>query len=145
MMCDIMIAGDEAKFGQPEITLGTIPGCGGTQRLVRAIGKSKAMHLCLTGEMIDAEEALNSGLVAKVVPKEDLMDEAIQMGEKIASFSKPAAMMCKEAVNAAFEVSLSEGLRWERRLFHSTFGTNDQKIGMEAFAARVKNPAWTDS
>ena len=143
MMCDVIIAGDGAKFGQPEITLGTIPGCGGTQRLVRAVGKSKAMEMCLTGVMIDAEEALDCGLVARVYPANDLEAEAEKMAAKMASFSKPAAAMTKEAINAAFEVSLAEGVRWERRLFHSTFATKDQKAGMAAFLAKEK-ATWSD-
>ncbi len=138
MMCDIIIAADSAKFGQPEITLGTIPGAGGTQRLTRAIGKAKAMEMCLTGRMMDAEEAERSGLVARVVPAATLMDEAMKTAEKIASFSIPAAMMVKEAVNYAYETSLTDGLRFERRLFHASFATADQKEGMAAFAEKRK-------
>jgi len=139
MMCDFIIAADSAKFSQPEITIGTIPGAGGTQRLTRAVGKAKAMELCLTGRMMDAEEAERAGLVARVVPAADLMAEAMKTAEKIAGFSPIAAMMAKEAVNAAFETTLSEGMRFERRLFHSSFATEDQKEGMAAFAE--KRPA----
>ncbi|OQR85833.1 enoyl-CoA hydratase, mitochondrial precursor, partial [Achlya hypogyna] len=133
MMCDFIIAGDKAKFGQPEIKLGTIPGAGGTQRLVRAIGKSKAMHLVLTGDMIDAHQAERDGLVAKVVPADKLMEEAIAIANKIAGYSQPITRMAKEAVNASFEMSLQEGLKYEGRLFYSTFATHDQKEGMDAF------------
>ena len=138
MMCDIMYASDKAKFGQPEITLGTIPGCGGTQRLTRAIGKSRAMDLCLTGDMIDAEEALRSGLVARVFPHDQLMEETMKNAAKIAAFSKPASMMAKEAVNAAYEMTLEEACNYERRLFHSSFATKDQKEGMAAFVEKRK-------
>lgn len=142
MMCDIMIASESAKFGQPEITLGVIPGCGGTQRLIRAIGKSKAMEMCLTGNMIDAAQAERDGLVAKVVPDDDLVPTALKMAEKIASFSRPAVAMCKETINAAYELNLTEGCRFERRIFHSMFSLDDQKEGMGAFAE--KRPAnWT--
>ena len=141
MMCDIMLAGDKARFGQPEITLGTIPGCGGTQRLIRAVGKSKAMEMCLTGNMMDAEEAHSRGLVARVFPADELVDEALAMAAKIASFSRPVTQMCKEAVNASFEMSLAEGVRFERRVFHSTFSTADQKEGMGAFVGKRK-PEW---
>ncbi|GMI07304.1 hypothetical protein TrRE_jg9755 [Triparma retinervis] len=133
MMCDIMIAGDSAKFGQPEINLGVIPGCGGTQRLVRAVGKSKAMEMCLTGNMIGAEQAERDGLVCRVVPADGLVDEAVKMGAKIASKSQVAAKMAKETVNAAYELNLAEGLRFERRMFHALFATEDQKEGMKAF------------
>jgi enoyl-CoA hydratase/carnithine racemase len=136
MMCDIIIAGDKAKFGQPEIQLGTIPGCGGTQRLVRAIGKSKAMEMVLTGRTMSATEAEQSGLVCRVVPAGELVQQALDMGEKIASFSQPVTAMAKEAVNAAFELTLAEGVRWERRLFHATFATHDRKEGMAAFVAK---------
>jgi len=115
MMCDIMIAGDKAKFGQPEINLGVIPGCGGTQRLIRAVGKAKAMEMCLTGNMIGAEQAERDGLVCRVVPADELLDEAVKMGSKIASKSQIAAKMAKETVNAAYELNLAEGLRFERR------------------------------
>jgi enoyl-CoA hydratase len=136
MMCDVIIAAETAKFGQPEITIGTIPGAGGTQRLTRALGKAKAMDLVLTGRMMDAAEAERSGLVARIVPAEKLMEEALAVAAKIASFSLPATLMAKEAVNRAFETSLAEGLKFERRLFHSTFGTADQKEGMSAFAEK---------
>ena len=139
MMCDIIVASDTAKFGQPEITLGTIPGIGGTQRLTRAIGKSKAMDLCLTGRMMDAREAESCGLVARVVPAAELLDTAMAAAEKIAGFSLPATMMVKEAVNRAFETSLAEGLRFERRQFHSAFALDDQSEGMAAFVE--KRPA----
>jgi len=142
MMCDIMIASESAKFGQPEITLGVIPGCGGTQRLVKAIGKSKAMEMCLTGNMIDAHQAERDGLVCRVVADGTVVDEALKMSDKIASFSMPACMMVKETVNAAYELNLEEGLRFERRLFHSMFSLKDQKEGMSAFAEKRK-PTWT--
>eukprot|EP00560_Eucampia_antarctica_P006965 CAMPEP_0197826512 /NCGR_PEP_ID=MMETSP1437-20131217/3461_1 /TAXON_ID=49252 ORGANISM="Eucampia antarctica, Strain CCMP1452" /NCGR_SAMPLE_ID=MMETSP1437 /ASSEMBLY_ACC=CAM_ASM_001096 /LENGTH=318 /DNA_ID=CAMNT_0043426985 /DNA_START=67 /DNA_END=1023 /DNA_ORIENTATION=+ len=138
MMCDIIIAGDTAKFGQPEIKLGVIPGAGGTQRLVRAIGKSKAMEMVLTGNTIDAERAERDGLVSKVVASESLIDEAVKMGYVIASKSQISIMMAKEAINAADEMTLNEGLRFERRLFHSLFATNDQKEGMSAFLNKRK-------
>eukprot|EP00941_MAST-03F_sp_MAST-3F-sp1_P006549 g6549.t1 len=144
MMCDIIYAGDGAKFGQPEITLGTIPGCGGTQRLIKAVGKSKAMEICLGGGMLTAEEAVAAGLASKVFPAADLLPETLKLAGKIARFSKPVAAMCKEAINASYEMSLSEGLRFERRLFHSTFGTEDQKIGMRAFSNKEKNPTFVD-
>ena len=139
MMCDFIIAADSAKFSQPEITIGTIPGAGGTQRLTRAIGKAKAMELCLTGRMMDAAEAESAGLVARIVPAARLLEETFATADKIAGFSQPVVMMAKEAVNRAFETTLSEGLRFERRLFHSTFATEDQKEGMAAFAE--KRPA----
>ena len=138
MMCDIIIAADTAKFGQPEITLGTIPGIGGTQRLTRAIGKSKAMDLCLTGRMMDAAEAERSGLVSRVVPADKLMDEALAAAEKIASMSRPAAEMAKQAINRAFETPLSEGLSVERNLFHATFALEDRAEGMAAFIEKRK-------
>jgi enoyl-CoA hydratase len=138
MMCDIIIAADTAKFGQPEITLGTIPGIGGTQRLTRAVGKSKAMDLCLTGRMMDAAEAERSGLVSRVVPAERLMEEALTAAEKIASMSRPAAAMAKSAINRAFETPLSEGLELERNLFHSTFALEDRSEGMAAFIEKRK-------
>jgi enoyl-CoA hydratase len=141
MQCDIVIAADTAKFGQPEIKLGVIPGIGGTQRLTRAIGKAKAMDLVLTGRMMDAAEAERSGLVARVVPAASLMDEAMKTAEAIAALSLPSVMAAKEAVNAAHESSLAEGLRLERRLFHSLFATDDQKEGMKAFVEKRK-PAW---
>ena len=138
MMCDIIIAADSAKFGQPEITLGVMPGIGGTQRLTRLVGKSKAMDMCLTGRMMDAEEAERSGLAARVVPAEKLMDEALEAAEKIASFSQPISMMTKESVNRALETTLSEGIRFERRLFQSMFATEDQSEGMAAFVEKRK-------
>lgn len=139
MQCDFIIAADNAKFGQPEIKLGVIPGIGGTQRLTHAIGKAKAMDMTLTGRMMDAAEAERSGLVARVVPLADLMSETMKIAESIASMSLPAVMLAKEAVNRAFEVPLSEGLRFERRVFHSLFATADQKEGMAAFVD--KRPA----
>lgn len=138
MMCDFIIAAESAKFGQPEITLGVIPGMGGTQRMTRAVGKAKAMDLCLTGRMMDAEEAERSGLVARVVPGDELLTAAIKAAEKIAGFSLPVAMMVKESVNRADELTLAEGLRFERRLFHSLFATEDQKEGMGAFIEKRK-------
>jgi len=138
MMCDLVIAADTAKFGQPEITLGTIPGIGGTQRLTRAIGKAKAMDLCLTGRMMDATEAERSGLVSRVVPADKLMDEAMAAAEKVASMSQPAAAMAKEAINRAFETPLSEGMNVERNLFHSTFALEDRSEGMAAFIEKRK-------
>jgi len=138
MMCDIIIAADTAKFGQPEITLGTIPGIGGTQRLTRAVGKSKAMDLCLTGRMMDAAEAERSGLVSRVVPADKLMEEALSAAEKIASMSQPAAAMAKEAVNRAFETTLTEGINVERNLFHSSFALEDRSEGMAAFIEKRK-------
>jgi len=145
MLCDFIIASESAKFGQPEITLGVIPGCGGTQRLVQSIGKSKAMEMILTGSMMSAHDAEKAGLVARVVSDDDLLEEAMKTANKIARFSKPVAAMAKEAVNASYEGSLSEGLHWERRLFHSCFATNDQKTGMNAFVNKEKNPVFTDS
>jgi enoyl-CoA hydratase len=136
MMCDIIIAADTAKFGQPEITLGTIPGLGGTQRLTRAVGKSKAMDLCLTGRMMDATEAERAGLVSRIVAADKLMDEAIAVAEKIASLSQPAVMAAKEAVNRAYETTLSEGLSAERNLFHGTFALEDRSEGMAAFVEK---------
>ena len=133
MMCDLIIAADTAKFGQPEIKLGVIPGIGGTQRLTRAVGKAKAMDLCLTGRMMDAAEAERAGLVARVVPAGELMDEALKAAEAIASMSLPSLMAAKESINRAFESTLAEGLRFERRIFHPLFSTEDQKEGMAAF------------
>jgi enoyl-CoA hydratase len=133
MMCDIVVAADNARFGQPEIKLGVIPGAGGTQRLPRALGKAKAMDLCLTGRMMDAAEAERSGLVSRVVPAATLLDEAIAIASEIASFSLPSVMLLKESVNRAYEAPLSEGLLFERRVFHSLFATRDQKEGMHAF------------
>jgi len=139
MMCDVIIAADTAKFGQPEIKLGVIPGMGGTQRLIRAVGKAKAMDLILTGRMMDAVEAERSGLVARVVSASVLMEEAMKIAETIASLSLPSLLAAKEAINRALETSLSEGLRFERRVFHGLFATHDQKEGMAAFVA--KRPA----
>ena len=142
MMCDILIAGEKAKFGQPEVNLGVIPGMGGTQRMVRAVGKSRAMELCLTGDMMGAEEAAQRGLVSRVVPVAELVDEAIAIGKKIASKSSPSIAMAKECCNMAEEMGLSQGLLFERRMFQSTFGTNDQSEGMGAFVEKRK-PNWT--
>jgi enoyl-CoA hydratase len=136
MMCDLILAADNARFGQPEINLGVIPGAGGTQRLTRAIGKSKAMEMILSGRMMDAAEAERSNLVARVVPAAELVAEAVKLGEKIASLSAPSVAMAKEAVNAAYETTLREGVRLERRLFQSLFATEDQKEGMAAFAEK---------
>jgi len=138
MMCDFIIAADNAKFGQPEIKLGTMPGAGGTQRLPRFVGKSKAMEMILTGRLMDAAEAERCGLVSRVVPAVDLVEEALKAAAKIAAFSLPSVMMTKEAVNRAYETTLAEGLRFERRLFHSLFATDDQKEGMAAFAEKRK-------
>ncbi|MGV1790268.1 enoyl-CoA hydratase [Rhizobium sp. A37_96] len=138
MMCDFIIASETAKFGQPEITLGVIPGMGGSQRLTRAVGKAKAMDLVLTGRMMDAAEAERSGLVARVVPADKLLDEALAAAAKIASHSRPSVLMAKEAVHRALETTLEEGLRFERRLFHSLFATEDQKEGMAAFVEKRK-------
>ena len=138
MMCDIVIAADNAHFGQPEITLGTIPGAGGTQRLARFVGKAKAMDLCLTGRTMDAAEAERAGLVSRVVPAAELLSEALRIGERIAQMSRPIAMMLKESVNRAYETSLAEGVRFERRLFHATFATEDRKEGMAAFVEKRK-------
>jgi enoyl-CoA hydratase len=136
MMCDMIIASDTARFGQPEITIGVSPGAGGTQRLPRAVGKALAMYMCLTGQPISAEEALRAGLVAKVVPADELMDEVRKIAEKIASLSRPAVMLTKEMVNAAYETPLSHGIMFERRLFQSLFATEDQKEGMSAFTEK---------
>ena len=138
MMCDMIIAADSAKFGQPEITLGILPGAGGTQRLTRIVGKSKAMDLCLTGRMMKAEEAERAGLVARVVPDDELIDQAMEAAKTIASMSQMATMITKESVNRAYETTLSEGIRFERRMFHATFATEDQKEGMAAFAEKRK-------
>jgi enoyl-CoA hydratase len=134
MMCDFIIAAENAVFGQPEIAIGTIPGAGGTQRLARYVGKSKAMELVLTGRRMDASEAERSGLVSRVVKLEELVEEAVKTAEKIASYSRPLVLMGQEAVNRAYETTLAEGIRFERRLFHATFATEDQKEGMGAFA-----------
>jgi len=136
MMCDIIVAADSAKFGQPEIALGIMPGIGGTQRLPRAIGKAKAMDLILTGRMMNADEAERAGLVARVVPADDLMKVAMAIATKIAGYSQPIVMMAKESVNRAFATPLDEGIRFERRLFHAMFATEDQKEGMDAFVAK---------
>ena len=133
MMCDIIIAADNAKFGQPEINLGTIPGAGGSQRLTRAVGKSKAMDMILTGRNMDAIEAERSNLVTRVVPVGDLVDEAVKIGDSIAEKSQPIVQMAKEAVNSAYELTLAEGIKFERRAFYATFATDDQKEGMSAF------------
>lgn len=138
MMCDIIIASETAKFGQPEITLGVIPGMGGSQRLTRAVGRYKAMDLILTGRMMDAAEAERAGLVSRVVAPGRLLDEALEAAAKIASLSRPSVLMAKEAVNRALETTLEEGLRFERRLFHSLFSTEDQKEGMTAFIEKRK-------
>ncbi|GLC97940.1 enoyl-CoA hydratase [Cupriavidus sp. TA19] len=136
MMCDIIIAADSAKFGQPEVKLGTMPGAGGTQRLPRAVSKAKAMDLCLTSRMMDAAEAERSGLVSRVVPADKLLDEVLAAAETIAGFSLPVVMMIKESVNAAYESTLAEGVHFERRLFHATFASEDQKEGMAAFVEK---------
>jgi enoyl-CoA hydratase len=141
MQCDIVIAADNAKFGQPEIKLGVIPGIGGTQRLTRAIGKAKAMEMNLTGRMMDAKEAEAAGLVARVVPADKLMEEAMKVADTIANMSLPSVLAAKEAVNAAFETTLAQGVAFERRLFHSLFATEDQKEGMKAFIEKRK-PNW---
>jgi len=140
MMCDFILAADNAKFGQPEINLGIIPGAGGTQRLPRFVGKSKAMEMALLGQsrMMDAEEAERSGLVSRILPLADLIEEAIATAQKISELSQPIVMMAKESVNRAYETTLSEGVRFERRLFHSAFATDDQKEGMAAFSEKRK-------
>ncbi len=143
MLCDFIIAADTAKFGQPEITLGVLPGMGGSQRLTRFVGKSKAMDMCLTGRMMDAAEAERAGLVSRVVPAAELQVEAMNAATKIAEQSLPALMMVKEAVNRSYETTLAEGLRFERRLFHASFATEDQKEGMAAFTEKRK-PAFKD-
>ena len=136
MMCDFILAADNAKFGQPEITLGVIPGAGGSQRLTRAVGKAKAMEMILSGRMMDAAEAERSGLVSRIVPASDLLGEAIKVADRIASMGRVAVFAAKESVNRAFEAPLSEGVRFERRMFHALFGTEDQKEGMSAFAEK---------
>lgn len=141
MMCDIILAADNAKFGQPEITIGILPGAGGTQRLTRLIGKSKAMEMCLTGRTMDAAEAERSGLVARVVPAPQLMEEAVKLADRIAAMSGPIALMVKECVNRAYETTLAEGVRFERRMFHAAFATDDQKEGMAAFVEK-RQPAF---
>ena len=136
MMCDFILAADNARFGQPEINLGIIPGAGGTQRLTRAVGKSKAMEMCLTGRMMDAEEAERAGLVSRIVPADNLVDEAVKTAETIAKLSRPAVYMAKESVNRAFETTLKEGVLFERRTFHSAFALDDRTEGMEAFVEK---------
>ncbi|HEY6702732.1 MAG TPA: enoyl-CoA hydratase [Xanthobacteraceae bacterium] len=143
MVCDFIIAADNAKFGQPEIKLGIIPGIGGTQRLTRAVGKAKAMDLILTGRMMDAAEAERSGLVARVVPAASLMEEAIKVAETISALSQPSLLVAKEAVNRSFETSLAEGVRFERRVFHALFATKDRKEGMTAFIEK-RPPRFTN-
>jgi enoyl-CoA hydratase len=141
MMCDIILAAENAKFGQPEITLGVLPGAGGTQRLTRLVGKAKAMEMCLSGRMMDAAEAERAGLVSRVLPTEQLLAEALKLAERIAGMSAPITLMVKEAVNRAYETTLAEGLRFERRLFHAAFATEDQKEGMTAFIEK-RQPAF---
>lgn len=136
MMCDLVFASETARFGQPEIKIGTLPGCGGTQRLPRAVGKALAMDLCLTGRLMDAQEALRAGLVSRVVPVERLLEEALATAQKIAGYSLPALMMMKEAVNRAFESPLSEGIWFERRMLHASFALQDQEEGMRAFVEK---------
>lgn len=136
MMCDFILAADNAKFGQPEVNLGVLPGMGGTQRLTRAVGKAKAMELCLSGRLMGAEEAERAGLVARVIPQAELLEEALKVAASIAAKSIPISMMVKESVNRAFEVTLSEGVRFERRVFHAAFATHDQKEGMAAFIGK---------
>jgi enoyl-CoA hydratase len=138
MMCDFIIAADTARFGQPEIRLGVMPGAGGTQRLTRIVGKAKAIEMCLTGRMMDAQEAERSGLVSRVVPAADLLAEALKAAETVAAMSLPVAMMTKESINRAYETTLQEGIRFERRVFHAMFATHDQKEGMSAFVEKRK-------
>ncbi len=142
MMCDFILAADNARFGQPEITIGTIPGSGGTQRLTRFVGKSKAMEMCLTGRQMDAAEAERAGLVSRIIPVADLLDEALKVATQIATLSRPVVLMAKEAVNRAYETTLAEGVKFERRLFHSSFALEDQKEGMNAFAEK-RPPTFT--
>ncbi len=141
MMCDFILAADNAKFGQPEVKIGVIPGAGGTQRLTRFVGKSKAMEMCLTGRMMDANEAERCGLVSRIVPLADLIGEALKTAQSIAELSQPAVKATKEMVNRAFETTLSEGILFERRMFHSMFGTQDQDEGMTAFLEK-RQPQW---
>lgn len=143
MMCDFILAADTAKFGQPEITIGVIPGCGGTQRLTRFVGKSKAMEMVLTGRIMAAEEAERVGLVSRVLPAADLLEEAIKTADKIANMSRPSVFMAKEAINQSYETFLSSGVLFERRLFHSCFATEDQKEGMEAFVEK-RSPSFSN-
>lgn len=138
LMCDFIYAADNARFGQPEISLGVLPGIGGTQRLTRALGKAKAMEMCLTGRQMDAKEAETAGLVARVFPADQLLAETLKAADSIAEKSLPSTMMTKEAVNRVFETSLSEGVRFERRIFHAIFATHDQKEGMKAFVEKRK-------
>ncbi|MNM96707.1 putative enoyl-CoA hydratase echA8 [compost metagenome] len=142
MMCDLIIAADNARFGQPEVKVGTLPGAGGTQRLARAVGKAKAMDLCLTGRLMEVDEAERCGLVSRVVPLERLLDEAMAVAAQIAGYSAVAVKLNKEAVNRAFETSLAEGVRFERRLLHASFASADQKEGMQAFIQK-RQPEWT--
>lgn len=138
LMCDFILAAETAQFGQPEIKIGVLPGAGGSQRLTRIVGKSKAMEMCLTGRMMDAEEAERAGLVSRIVPAADLVEEAVKTAQKIAAMSRPAAMLVKDVVGRAYETSLSEGVRYERRMFQSVFGTPDQREGMAAFIEKRK-------
>ena len=142
MMCDMVIAADNARFGQPEVKVGTLPGAGGTQRLTRAIGKAKAMDLCLTGRFMEVDEAERCGLISRVVPLADLLDEALAVAAQIAAHPAIAVKLNKEAVNRAFETTLAEGVQFERRLMHASFASQDQKEGMQAFAQKRK-PVWT--
>ena len=138
LMCDFILAAETAQFGQPEIKIGVLPGAGGSQRLTRIVGKSKAMEMCLTGRMMDAEEAERAGLVSRIVPAADLVEEAVKTAQKIVAMSRPAAMLVKDVVGRAYETSLSEGVRYERRMFQSVFGTPDQREGMAAFIEKRK-------
>jgi enoyl-CoA hydratase len=142
MMCDMVIAADNARFGQPEVKVGTLPGAGGTQRLTRAIGKAKAMDLCLTGRFMEVDEAERCGLISRVVPLADLLDEALVVASQIAAHPAIAVKLNKEAVNRAFETTLAEGVQFERRLMHASFASQDQKEGMQAFAQK-RQPVWT--
>jgi len=141
MMCDFILAAENAKFGQPEITIGTIPGAGGTQRLPRYVGKSKAMEMCLTGRHMDAREAERAGLVSRVIPNDELLGEAIKTAAQIADLSRPIVLMAKESINTAYETCLAQGIGFERRLFHATFATADRKEGMAAFVEK-RTPNW---